>query len=56
MTRANPLFESYFTRVTRKSPTTGDVEIIPLANNGWIWNGNPLVDFASDKSQAYYLR
>ena len=27
-----------------------------LANNGWIWGGNPLVDFASNKSKAYIRR
>lgn len=27
-----------------------------MANNGWIWNGNPLVDFAGPLSKAYYLR
>ena len=25
-------------------------------NNGWIWGGNPLVDFASNKSKAYIRR
>ncbi len=34
----------------------GKEKIVPLANNGWIWNANPLVDFASEKSEAYFLR
>jgi glycogen debranching enzyme len=46
-----PLFESYFTRVNCK-----DGQIVPLANNGWIWNGNPLIDFASERLESYYLR
>ncbi|KAK6465415.1 glycogen debranching enzyme [Scheffersomyces coipomensis] len=48
----NPLTESYFTRFTQKS--TG--EEWALANNGWIWGGNPLVDFASSQSRAYLRR
>lgn len=47
-----PLIETYFTRV--KTRPTG--EIVALANNGWIWNGNPLIDFASAKSRAYLRR
>lgn len=46
-----PLTEPYFTRFRG-----GDGKNYALANNGWIWNGNPLVDFASDKSRAYLRR
>lgn len=46
-----PLTEPYFTRVKGT-----DGQIYALANNGWIWNGNPLVDFASEKSRAYLRR
>ncbi|GMM38938.1 bifunctional 4-alpha-glucanotransferase/amylo-alpha-1,6-glucosidase [Saccharomycopsis crataegensis] len=48
----SPLTEPYFTRFD--DPKTG--EEIALANNGWVWNGNPLIDFASDKSKAYLRR
>lgn len=48
----NPLIETYFTRVR----TRPHGEIVELANNGWIWNGDPLVDFASDRSKAYLKR
>lgn len=49
--KKNPLIETYFTRVeTRKGET------VALVNNGWIWNGNPLVDFASKDSKAYLRR
>jgi len=27
-----------------------------LANNGWIWDGNPRVDFAGKESRAYLRR
>ncbi|AQZ11999.1 GDB1 (YPR184W) [Zygosaccharomyces parabailii] len=46
-----PLTEPYFTRFTGK-----DGQQYALANNGWIWDGNPLIDFASDKSKAYLRR
>lgn len=51
ITKDNPLTEPYFTRFT----SSGGKEFA-LANNGWIWNGNPLVDFASSKSKAYLRR
>lgn len=46
----NPLTEPYFTRFSK------DGTDYALANNGWIWGGNPLVDFASNESRAYLLR
>ena len=52
ITVENPLIETYFTRIKAKS----DGEVVALANNGWIWNGNPLIDFASAKSRAYLRR
>lgn len=48
----SPLIEPYFTRFTGNN----DGKPYALANNGWIWGGNPLVDFASDKSKAYLRR
>ncbi|EAZ63299.2 glycogen debranching enzyme [Scheffersomyces stipitis CBS 6054] len=51
VTDKNPLTEAYFTRFTGK-----DGKSWALANNGWIWGGNPLVDFASSKSKAYLRR
>jgi glycogen debranching enzyme len=29
---------------------------LKLANNGWIWNADPLVNFASKDSKAYLRR
>ncbi|CEP64670.1 bifunctional 4-alpha-glucanotransferase/amylo-alpha-1,6-glucosidase LALA0_S13e00298g [Lachancea lanzarotensis] len=51
ITSKSPLIEPYFTRFTGK-----DGEDYALANNGWIWNGDPLVDFASNQSKAYLRR
>ncbi|AET38511.1 bifunctional 4-alpha-glucanotransferase/amylo-alpha-1,6-glucosidase Ecym_2815 [Eremothecium cymbalariae DBVPG len=51
ITKECPLTECYFTRVTAKNGKE-----YSFANNGWIWNGNPLVDFASSDSRAYLRR
>ncbi|WLF80540.1 bifunctional 4-alpha-glucanotransferase/amylo-alpha-1,6-glucosidase [Lodderomyces elongisporus] len=51
ITEKNPLTEPYFTRFV---DANGKKQA--LANNGWIWGGNPLVDFASNKSKAYLRR
>lgn len=50
VTEKDPLTEPYFTRFKK------DGKDYALANNGWIWGGNPLVDFASNESRAYLLR
>lgn len=51
VTPENPLIEPYFTRFVDSKG-----ERWALANNGWIWGGNPLVDFASDQCKSYLLR
>ncbi|KAI3406672.2 GDB1 [Candida oxycetoniae] len=51
VTTKTPLTEAYFTRFV---DSKGKKQA--LANNGWIWGGNPLVDFASDQSKAYLRR
>lgn len=51
VTFESPLTEPYFTRFTDKNGKKWS-----LANNGWIWGGNPLIDFASNKSKSYLLR
>lgn len=51
ITPESPLTEPYFTRFK-----ANDGEEYQLANNGWIWNGNPLIDFASDRTKSYLLR
>lgn len=47
----SPLTEPYFTRFEDKNGKKW-----ALANNGWIWGGNPLVDFASNQSKSYLRR
>ncbi|CCH63012.1 hypothetical protein TBLA_0J00110 [Henningerozyma blattae CBS 6284] len=51
ITLEKPLTEPYFTRFVAT-----DGKEYALANNGWIWNGNPMVDFASSDSKAYLRR
>lgn len=51
ITEENPLTEAYFTRFENESGSE-----VSLANNGWIWGGNPLQDFASKDSKAYLRR
>lgn len=52
-----PIVERYFTRIplneiTKKHPKGA----LAVVNNGWIWNANPLQDFASNGSFAYLRR
>lgn len=51
ITLENRFTESYFTRFKGANGKSWE-----LANNGWIWGGNPLVDFASNQSKAYLRR
>ncbi|KAJ1915336.1 bifunctional 4-alpha-glucanotransferase/amylo-alpha-1,6-glucosidase [Tieghemiomyces parasiticus] len=57
ITASNPIVPSYFTRLpdnarTAKHPPGSRF----LANNGWVWNGNALVNFAEAPSTAYIER
>jgi glycogen debranching enzyme len=53
----NPLIETYFTRLPKNSITeTHNQEDLALANNGWIWAANALIDNAGPKSRAYLRR
>ncbi|KAI9136440.1 glucanotransferase domain of glycogen debranching enzyme-domain-containing protein [Paraphysoderma sedebokerense] len=56
ITADTPLVWSYFTRIPIPEGTTQSREAYIVANNGWIWNANPMVDFASNGSQAYFRR
>lgn len=51
VTLFSPLTEPYFTRFQDNNGKNW-----ALANNGWIWGGNPLVDFASNKLKSYLRR
>jgi glycogen debranching enzyme len=52
-----PFVDRYFTILPDNEITSKlhpDEKI--LANNGWIWNADPLVNFAGEGSKAYYKR
>ncbi|KAI8894654.1 glucanotransferase domain of glycogen debranching enzyme-domain-containing protein [Globomyces pollinis-pini] len=52
-----PLVDTYFTRLPKNSRTANlDPDEMMLANNGWIWNADPLINFATNQSKAYLLR
>jgi glycogen debranching enzyme len=53
ISKSSPLIDSYFTRLD--SPSLAPDESM-LANNGWIWNADPLINFAGKESKAYLLR
>lgn len=53
----SPLVETYFCRLPKNATTEKHPEgALALAVNGWIWNANPLVDFAGPNSRAYLRR
>ncbi|KAK6344089.1 hypothetical protein TWF696_007736 [Orbilia brochopaga] len=52
-----PLIESYFTRLPVNRRTSKfDKSELALANNGWMWGADPMVDFAGPTSRAYLRR
>ncbi|KAI8048766.1 glycogen debranching enzyme [Gilbertella persicaria] len=55
ITKTNPLIETYFTRLEDKKNKHPKGSMM-LANNGWIWNADPLNDFAGPGSAAYLRR
>ncbi|KAI8337988.1 glycogen debranching enzyme [Chlamydoabsidia padenii] len=56
ISKSNPLVETYFTRLEQTKSKRHPPGSLQLANNGWIWNADPLVDFASAGSSAYLRR
>ena len=53
----NPLVSTYFTRIPRSEKNKNfDQGALAVANNGWIWNADPLVDFAGPSSKSYLIR
>lgn len=55
--RSVPLIESLFTRLPKNATTAKHgQDLQALANNGWIWNADPLLDFASPGSRTYMRR
>lgn len=55
ISETNPLVEPYFTRLEKPSPSA-DPSLYSLANNGWIWDADPLQNFALLPSKAYLRR
>ncbi|GAA5827939.1 hypothetical protein JCM11251_005656 [Rhodosporidiobolus azoricus] len=57
VTKKSPLVEPLFTYLPQNSTTAKHApESLALANNGWIWAADPLVDFASPSSRTYIRR
>lgn len=57
VTEENPLIETYFTRLPQNDITAKhDKKDLVLANNGWVWAGNALVDNAGPQSRVYLRR
>ncbi|KAH9839825.1 glycoside hydrolase family 13 protein [Rhodofomes roseus] len=57
ITEQLPLVETYFTRLhLQKKNTPLDPVKYSVANNGWIWNADPLSNFALPPSKAYLRR
>ena len=57
VSRNDPLVDTYFTRLPENHRTKSFTkDQLVLACNGWIWNADPLVNFASSESKAYLRR
>lgn len=57
VTEANPLIETYFTRLPVNETTQKhSTKALALVNNGWIWNANAMRDNAGPDSKAYLRR
>ncbi|CAO1628195.1 unnamed protein product [Parajaminaea phylloscopi] len=60
ITASSPLCEPYFTRLDPSHPKVKaarhPAKALAVANNGWIWAADPLMDFASPKSRVYLRR
>ncbi|KAI8607433.1 glucanotransferase domain of glycogen debranching enzyme-domain-containing protein [Chytriomyces sp. MP71] len=57
ISRKDPLVDTYFTRLAFNENTRNfHSDALCLANNGWIWNGDPLSNFAGPDSKAYLRR
>lgn len=60
ITASKPFCEPYFTRLDPNHPALKKAQhptkALAVANNGWIWAADPLMDFASAKSRVYLRR
>jgi len=52
-----PIAEQYFTRIPENERTAKFNKLeLAVANNGWIWDADPLINFATNSSKAYIQR
>ncbi|KAK4052230.1 bifunctional 4-alpha-glucanotransferase/amylo-alpha-1,6-glucosidase [Microbotryomycetes sp. JL221] len=57
ITESLPFAEPLFTRLPKNTKTSKhDPRSLALANNGWIWDADPLVNFAGPESRTYIRR
>ena len=57
ITAANPLIESYFSRLPQNASNQHlDPKALALVNNGWIWAADAMKDNAGQGSRAYLRR
>ncbi|KAJ3147450.1 hypothetical protein HDU89_005273 [Geranomyces variabilis] len=57
LTKREPLVDIYFTRISKdEAARERHPDELVLANNGWIWNADPLINFAAPESKAYLRR
>jgi glycogen debranching enzyme len=57
ITKANPLIESYFTRLPKNSVTKRhDPRSLAVVNNGWVWAADAMRDNAGPNSKVYFKR
>lgn len=57
ISRAIPFVDTYFTRLPKNERTKNlHPDEMALACNGWIWNADPLVNFAGPDSKSYLRR
>ncbi|KAJ3123418.1 hypothetical protein HK098_001911 [Nowakowskiella sp. JEL0407] len=57
LSRENPIVDTYFTRLPQNDVTKNHhLDEMALACNGWIWNADPLLNFAGPQSKAYLRR
>ena len=57
ISKTNPFVDTYFTRLPKNENTKHlHPDQMVLACNGWIWNADPLVNFAGPNSKAYLRR
>lgn len=58
--KLEPFVSPYFTRISKDHPIDDDHDIFSqfdfFANNGWVWNADPNINFATWESNVYLCR